>query len=976
MGRIPIATYRLQLSAHVGLAEARTLVPYLHRLGVSDLYLSPVFRARRGSLHGYDVTDHNMINPELGTEADMEALLHTLQQHGMGCLLDIVPNHMGIGDETNRWWYDVLENGPSSLYAGFFDIDWQPPKHALHNKVLLPVLGEQYGQVLEQGDLRLCYDEGAFWVSFYDQRLPLAPRTWSAILEPTLERLGATLSSEDPHLIELESILTALRHLPLQTETDPEKVRERQREKEVGKRRLAHLLNTSLAVHTALQATLLLLNGQKGDAASFDQLEAILAAQPYRLCYWRVAADEVNYRRFFEVNDLAAIRVEQPEVFEAVHALVFRLIRQGGITGLRIDHPDGLLNPEQYFVDLQAGYRQALAAAAPATVVPPEDAPRASPYIVIEKILGANEPLRQHWAVQGTTGYDFLNLVNGLFVAPDGRVPVREVYARFTGLTQSAGEVAYASKLLILQVSMASELHRLARCLERISEQHRWSRDFTLFSLQEALREVVACFPVYRTYTRVVDTTVDSEDRYYIIRAINTAKLLNPALSESLFDFIASLLFLEEPPGLSAAQRSERLDFVLRFQQLTGSVMAKGVEDTAFYRSYPLLSLNEVGGTPERFGVTVDTFHQANAERLTQWPGSLLSTSTHDTKRGEDVRARINVLSEVPDEWERAIQRWQQWNQEHKTLVNGLIAPDANEEYLFYQTLVGTWPLSPVDETQHERLVRRMIQYMEKALKEAKIHSSWINPQVAYDQAVRSFVEQTLNRQSAPRFLADFERFQARIAPLGCLNSLAQTLLKLTSPGVPDVYQGTELWDDSLVDPDNRRPLDFTSRSACLQALQEPPPADLLALVQELLAQWWDGRMKLYVTSSVLQFRRRHHALFQHGSYLPLEASGSRGRHVVAFARYLEPHWSLVVVPRLVAAFASRRTLAVAPKVWGKSVVSLPTQAPTLWHNVLTGETLTASVTSQTAVLPLGTLLQHCPVALLSTAPVAASQAC
>lgn len=972
--RIPVATYRLQLSPCFGLLEARALVPYLHRLGITDLYASPMFRARRGSLHGYDVTDPGVLNPELGTEADLEALIHTLQQHEMGLLMDIVPNHMGIGDESNRWWYDVLENGPSSPYAHFYDIDWQPPKQALHNKVLLPVLDGQYGQVLERGEIRVCYEAGAFFVALYDQRLPLAPRSWTALLEPVLTQVRAILADDEPHLIELESILTSLRYLPLQTETDPEKVRECQREKEVGKRRLAHLMETSPAVSRALQAVLVTINGEKDDAASFDQLDALLAEQPYRLCHWRVAADEVNYRRFFEINDLVAIRVEQPEVFEAVHALVFRLLQQGGVTGVRLDHPDGLRDPEQYFLDLQAGCCKALAGAEAEGAWWSTDGSQGAHYVVIEKILGANEQLRPHWSVSGTTGYDFLNLVNGLFVDPRGQHPFRELYTRCTGSTERPAEVAYASKKLLLQVSMASELHRLARCLEHIAEQHRWSRDFTLFSLHEALREVVACFPVYRTYIRVLCTAVDMEDRYHIIRAVNTAKLRNPAMSESLFDFIASILLLEDPSGLSAAQQAERHDFVMRFQQLTGSIMAKGLEDTAFYRWYPLLSLNEVGGSPERFGVAVETFHQHNSERLERWPGSLLATSTHDTKRSEDVRACINVLSEIPDEWERAVQRWQTWNQEKKTTVNGVIAPDANEEYLFYQTLVGVWPLTAPDEAQRARLRRRLAQYMEKALKEAKIHTSWLNPHAAYDQAVQAFVEQTLTPNATNRFLADFERFHARIALYGCLNSLAQTLLKMTSPGVPDVYQGTEFWDDSLVDPDNRRPVDFASRRACLEALQSYETSALLPLVQELMTQWWDSRIKLYVTWKALHCRRSHAALFQAGRYLSLTCSGARHAHVVAFARCHEPHWALIVVPRFLATLAARPAFPFGARVWGKSQLNLPLEAPQTWHNVLTGEQLQGTLTPQGQGLPLKRIWQHLPVALLTGTSLPASE--
>jgi (1->4)-alpha-D-glucan 1-alpha-D-glucosylmutase len=964
--RMPIATYRLQLTPSFGFADAQALVPYLHCLGITDLYASPFCRARYGSPHGYDVTDHSTINPELGTEADLEALAQTLQQHGMGLMMDIVPNHMGINDESNYWWQNVLENGPASPYAGFFDIDWAPPKQDLQNKVLLPVLGDQFGKVLEQGEMRLGYDEGAFSIDFYNQRLPLAPHTWAAILAPALEQVCSVLAVDDPHLIELESILTSLRYLPLPTETEPEKVRERQREKEVGKRRLANLVATSEPVHSAITAVLVAMNGQKGDPESFNRLESLLAEQAYRLCYWRVAADEVNYRRFFEINDLVAIRVEQPDVFTAVHTLVFRLLQQGIVTGLRVDHPDGLSDPEQYFINLQAGCRRALSEASANGSQPIVADPKRPCYVVIEKILGRNEQLRTHWAVHGTTGYDFLNLVNGLFIDPDGRAPLREFYTQFTGNYQRAGEVAYESKKLILNISMASELYVLARRLDRIAEQHRWSRDFTFLSLQEALREVIACFPIYRTYIRPTHAVVDDEDRYQIVRAVNAAKLRNPARSESIFDFILSVLLFDDPAGLSEAQCAERRDFVMRFQQLTGPVMAKGLEDTAFYRTYPLFSLNEVGGDPEYFGVAVDTFHQRNAERLAQWPCGLLATSTHDTKRSEDVRARINVLSEIPGEWERAVQRWQGWNHAQKSAISGVEVPDANEEYLLYQTLVGAWPLTPLDETGQARFVQRIVQYMEKALKEAKIHTSWLNPHEAYDQAVGTFVQRVLTPGAANRFLADFTLFHARIAPVGLLNALSQTLLKITSPGVPDFYQGTELWDDSLVDPDNRRPVDFSTRRACLAELQQRETEDLLPLVQELLAQWCDGRIKLYVTYKALHFRRSNISLFRDGGYLPIPCTGTRREHVVAFARCKEQNWTLVVIPRLLTKLSSRRQPPVGRRVWGKNFLLLPPEAPLSWHNVLTGEALTGTVTPQGQTLYLSTILQHFPVALLS----------
>jgi (1->4)-alpha-D-glucan 1-alpha-D-glucosylmutase len=961
---IPVATYRLQLNGDFRFADAQALVPYLHHLGITDFYTSPFLKARRGSTHGYDVIDHAALNPEIGSDEDLASLSTELAAQSMGLIIDVVPNHMCIDDEANRWWWDVLENGPSSPYARFFDIDWAPPKENLANKVLLPILGDQYGKILENGEIHLLYEAGAFFITYYERRFPVAPRSTLGILEPACERVRVGLDVEDPHLVELESIITSLRVLPPRTESDPERVRVRLREKEVAKRRLAALIEASDAVREAIEQTVAGMNGRRGDPHSFDQLEALLAHQAYRLSYWRVATDEINYRRFFDINHLAAIRVEEPEVFEAVHGKILQLLRRGHVTGLRIDHPDGLFDPVQYFLDLQSACRRALPTEASAGHESTGDTAERACYIVAEKILVRDERLRPDWTVHGTTGYEFLNQVNGLFIDAAAERQFHAMYARLSGQPLRFGEVAYQSKKLILDGTMSSELHMLARRLDRISEQHRWSRDFTLFSLQEALAEVIACFPVYRSYIRAAKNMVGDEDRHYILSALRTAKRRNPAMSESIFDFIASVLLLQDPEGISAAERDERRDFVMRFQQLTGPIMAKGLEDTAFYRVYPLASLNEVGGNPERFGVAIETFHRQNAERQANWPQALLSTATHDTKRGEDVRARLNVLSEIPRDWERAVQRWQTMNRDKKAELDGAEVPDANEEYLLYQTIVGAWPLQAMDEEAHRHFVERVERYMEKALKEAKLHASWINPNEAYDRAVKQFVREILHPHADNRFLADLLRFQARIAQAGMWNSLAQTLLKITSPGVPDFYQGTELWDFSLVDPDNRRPVDFAKRVTLLEELQQLESNGLLPLVREVLAQPQDGRIKLYIIYRALNLRRAQRNLFTQGTYLPLTTSGARHDHVVAFARRFDNHWALVAVPRLmmklppsVKPFERLRVTIerfprlamklsrspkppVGRKLWRETLLHLPDGAPDGWQNVFTGEEL------------------------------------
>ncbi|HSF34068.1 MAG TPA: malto-oligosyltrehalose synthase [Candidatus Tectomicrobia bacterium] len=964
--RIPAATYRLQLNAGFRFADALALVPYFEHLGITDLYTSPFLKARRGSMHGYDVTDHTAINPEIGSHEDLVALTTELDHYGMGLVLDVVPNHMGIDDGANRWWWDVLENGPSSPYAKFFDIDWAPPKEDLANKVLLPILGDQYGKVLENGEIHLLYEAGTFWIDYYERRFPVAPRTSLDIIEPACQGLRAQLDAEDPHLVELESIITSLRVLPPRTETDREQLRVRLREKEVAKRRLAALTEVSGTVRQAIEQTVTTMNGRRGDPQSFDRLEALLARQAYRLSYWRVATDEINYRRFFDVNQLAAIRVEEPEVFEAVHAIILQLLRTGYVTGLRIDHPDGLFDPMQYFLDLQSACRRALPTYACAGPERPGGAVERPCYVVIEKILVRDERLRTDWSVHGTTGYEFLNLLNGLFIDPAAERHFHALHAQLSGQPFRFGDIAYQSKKVILDGSMSSELHVLARGLDRISEQHRWSRDFTLFSLQEALAEVIACFPVYRTYIRATTNMVGDEDRHYILSALRTAKRRNPAMSESIFDFIASVLLLQDPEGLSEAERAERRDFVMRFQQITGPIMAKGIEDTAFYRVYPLASLNEVGGNPERFGLSAETFHRQNAERLANWPSALSTTSSHDTKRSEDVRARINVLSEIPRDWTRSIQRWQSLNRHKKVDVDGAEVPDANEEYLFYQTLVGTWPLQSMDDAAHQGFIARLEGYMEKALKEAKIHTSWINPNAAYDQAVKQFVREVLRAHPDNCFLDDFVHFQGRVAQAGMWNSLSQTLLKITSPGVPDVYQGSELWDLSLVDPDNRRPVDYGKRASLLEALQRRESRGLVTLVRELVAQRADGRIKLYLTYKALQFRRIHRDLFARGAYRPLTVSGAQKDHVVAFTRHLEQRWVLMAVPRFVIKLSPSAMPPLGKRIWKDTLLLLPDGAPSGWQNVLTGKDL---ITSDHSPAERGLLahevFRHLPIALL-----------
>jgi len=962
--RTPSATYRLQFNLLFPFDQATAIVDYLDDLGITDIYASPFLMARPGSIHGYDVTDQTRFNPEIGGEDSFLRFSAALQERKMGLIADVVPNHMCITHPSNVWWWDVLENGPSSPFARFFDIDWRPPKEELANKVLLPFLGDQYGRVLENQEIKVVYVRDQFEAVYYDNPLPLAPWTWTMILEPAAARLRDKLGSSSEHLAELESITTALSHLPGNTETDEAKIREREREKAIVKRRLAGLMEASPEASEAIQAALAEINGRRGEPHSFDRLERLLESEAYRLSFWRVAMDEINYRRFFDINELAAIRVEDPEVFSAVHALIFGLVSGGHITGLRVDHPDGLFDPEKYFRYLQDTCLAQSPLAKSNGKADRNGADRTF-YIVAEKILIDHEPLRAAWPIEGTTGYSFLNLVNGVFVDHTKSKAFQQLYRRFTGWSQEFDALVRDSKRLILQVAMSSELNVLARKLDRISEQHRWYRDFTLESLRDALKEVLATFPVYRTYIRSDQKEVDSEDRRQITIAIREAKRRNPAISESVFDFIENVLLLEHPEGLDDSQRAERQAFALRFQQLSAPVMAKGVEDTAFYRYYPLASLNEVGGDPERFGLSVNAFHRRNLIRGELWPNSMNASSTHDTKRGEDVRARINVLSEMPSEWYRTIRRWRDINRPLKTQAGELIAPDANEEYLLYQTLVGSWPLLPMNASQHAAYIQRIQAYIEKAVHEAKLHSSWVSPNAEYDRAVQDFVAKLLQPSSDNTFLEDFRQFQAPIAQAGMWNSLSQMVLKMASPGVPDFYQGNELWSFHLVDPDNRQPVDFDRRRKMLAKLREKEAADPAALMERLMSNPCDGAIKLFITHRALRFRGDHRQLFAAGSYIPLAADGNRSNHVVAFARQWNGRTVIALVGRF---FLKLRNSHPAPigDVWGNTAILLPRKIKHYsFQDVFTGQTLAVEEREGEASLALAKVFARCPVALL-----------
>jgi (1->4)-alpha-D-glucan 1-alpha-D-glucosylmutase len=966
---VPVTLYRVQMSRQFRFDDLRETLDYFAALGVTDCYLSPILRPASASTHGYDVSDHGHLNPDLGDEAALHELSAALRARGMGLVMDLVPNHMSVDARRNQWWRDVLENGPSSVFARYFDIDWTPVKRELEGKVLLPILGDQYGIVLERGDLALVYADGGFTTRYGSHLLPVDPRSSGMVLRHELDALERELGPDNPARLEFLSVLTALQHLPPSSSRDADAIAERHREKEVARSRLARTVETTPAIRAHVDRAVTAWTGTPGKPASFDRLHELLEAQNYRLSYWRTAAHEINYRRFFDVNELAGIRMEEPEVFEHAHALVLRLIGDGIVTGLRLDHPDGLADPVAYVAQLQERV-----AAMGFTGTDP-----ARPlYIAVEKILSPGESLLDDWAVHGTTTYRFLNLVNSLFVDASQASAMRRVYTRLTGQRTSFAELTYQSKRLIMRTSMASELNVLAHALNDLSESDRRSRDFTLNGLRTALLETVACFPTYRTY--VSPRGIGARDRDVIETALARARRRNPALEATIFDFLRSVLLPPEPGSPEAARdpigRDRRLAFAMKLQQYTGPVHAKGVEDTAFYRHNVLVSLNEVGGDPAQFGRSPDEFHASNLVRQQRWPLEMIGMSTHDTKRGADVRARIDVLSEIPDAWARAVRRWMRLNASARTTMADGPAPDRNDEYLFYQTLVGVWPPeakdAPLPTEAPRSIVDRVMAYMQKAIKEAKIHTSWVSQDEAYETALRRFVERTLTGAGAREFLATFLELQRPIAKLGLYNSLSQIALTIASPGVVDLYQGSELWDLSLVDPDNRRPVDFAIRRDFLRELEPILTATDASrrapVVTSLHDAWQDGRLKLFVLASLLRERRAQPSLFLEGSYEPLAGTDDVSwRHIVAFARRHGRAVAIAAVPRLV-----RRLLAnpfappLGEAVWGDSGILLPQDlGGSSFVHVVTGEIIAPVSNGRGRVLPAADVFRTSPVALL-----------
>ena len=846
--RVPVATYRLQFHAGWTLRQATEILPYLHDLGISHVYASPLLKARQKSTHGYDVCDPERINPEIGSEMDFQAFVEALRQRGMGLVLDIVPNHMAATLENPRW-RDVLRHGQRSPFADWFDIDWNSPDPELRGKVLVPVLETDLESAVKAGQVHAVLVKGELAIGHGADVFPVGP-------ESSPESVG-DLNAEPKLLLDL------------------------------------------------------------------------LAQQHYQLAPWREADDAINYRRFFGVNELAGVRVELPHVFGVVHSRVLEWYRNGFVDGFRIDHPDGLADP--------FGYLEQLSHAAPEA------------WIVVEKILAHGEALAPTWPVAGTTGYDFLARVLGLFIDSANRKALTDVYETFTGETTDYAVMVRAKKRWILQHSLAADVDRLVRVLQSI-ERVSAGAETDVNLLREILVELISAYPVYRTYFRNGNDADHSMDRQWLAEAVTELRRHRASHSPDLLGWIRGLL--SDPLDDKDASGPIR-DFRCRYQQLTGPAMAKGVEDTAFYCFNRFVALNEVGASPEVFGGTVEEFHRAANEALTRWPDAMLATSTHDTKRSEDVRARLAVLSEIPDQWNTAVRRWSELNERHRQGT----WPDRNAEYLFYQSLVGAWPLT----------TERALEHMTKAAREAKEHTNWTEPSESYESALLGFVRGAM---ADGEFARDVERFVRSIELSGRVNSLAQTVLKLTTPGVPDIYQGTELWDHSLVDPDNRRPVDFERRRELLRSIRQETVASP-SLVQVLLAGT-HGEIKLHLIHRTLSWRQRHPQVFSRGSYEPLTVEGARAKHVCAFARRFEHTTAVVVVPRLTQRLMTRdgKNLPIGDKAWQDTRLCLPGG----WNqngfrNLYTGEIHTGIRERSAVVLGLADVLRTLPVAVLDLLP-------
>jgi (1->4)-alpha-D-glucan 1-alpha-D-glucosylmutase len=926
--RIPTTTYRLQFHKDFTFANARSIVSYLSDLGISDIYASPIFKAKSGSTHGYDVVDPTQLNPELGTAEEFVDLVKEVQQRQMGWLQDIVPNHMAY-DSQNSWLMDILENGADAESFDYFDIDWTPISETIPARVLAPLLGNFYAESLEQGDIKLAYEESGLSINYFGLKLPVRLESYNRFIKNNLGQITRSLGRNHPDFIKLLGILYLVKNVASEA-----KGRELYDRITFVKCLLWELYSQNETVKELFDANVLTFNGEVGKPESFNLLDELLGEQFYRLSYWKVGTEEINYRRFFTVNELISVKVEELKVFNKAHSLIAQLVEDRTFTGLRIDHIDGLYDPAQYLQRLREKVGDT--------------------YITVEKILELSEDLPADWAIQGTSGYEFLNYVNGLFCCTKNQEQFAQFYSAFTLSFTDYETLAADKKRLIIETNLAGDVSNLADRLKRIAGQTRLGGDFTIYGLKRALTEVLAFFPVYRTY--IASDRVSESDRSVIQEAIALSKQKVPQQVKEL-DYIEQLLLRQNEEYLTEAQKSDRLGFIMRMQQLTGPLMAKGIEDTLLYIYNRLLSLNEVGGNPSHFGISLAQFHEFNQHKVEQWPHSMNATATHDTKRGEDMRARLNVLSELPNEWIDWVKVWADLNAAKKLKIAGKIVPNRNDEYFLYQTLVGAFPFEKGALTE---FIDRIKAYAIKAVREAKVHTAWLRPDSEYEEGYLAFIDAIFATPGTNPFLREFKPFQDRVAEYGILNSLSQVLLKNTAPGVPDLYQGDEFWDLSLVDPDNRRPVDYDRRQTVLNYIREQIDRDILALIAELFTTRTDGRIKLFLTYQLLQARKTHREIFQQGDYLPLEVTGELKEHVIAFGRQFEGKMAIAIAPRYFVDLVSPGKLPLGRDIWQDTSIQLPPSAPTNWTNIITAQSLGA----YSSMLSVGEALAHFPVAL------------
>ncbi len=927
--RIPLASYRIQFEPKFGFRQGESIVSYLKELGISDLYASPIFEARPGSEHGYDVVDPRKLNPELGNEKDFLALAKKVKLEEMGWLQDIVPNHMAF-DARNPFLADVLENGPNSQYYNYFDIDWRHYYETIRGKVLIPFLGSFYGAALENQEIRLDFDNNGFFVSYGPLCFPVRLESYASIIAAPLEILRQELGEEHPDFIRCLGVLYILEML----QAEPAG-KERQDKIKFVKHTLAELTDQNKIIRQAFDKALDSYNGRKGEPESFNALENLLAEQWFRLSFWKVASEEINYRRFFFINDLISLNICRKEVFDDTHQFIFELLEKGFITGLRVDHIDSISEIALYLKRLKQRAGDSV-------------------YIVAEKILGLEEDLPA-WPIQGTTGYDFLTAVTGVFCQKSTEKTFTRFYRSFTGVREEYEDLLWAKKRLMAEKHMFGDINNLAHRLKNLSSQHRYGSDITMDSLKRALSEIMVSYSVYRTY---LGTEKNREaDHRYIRTAVESARKKNPALLHEL-NFIENILLLHFDENLGEEDRAKYRQFVIRFQQFTGPLMAKGFEDTLLYVFNRLLSLNEVGGQPERFGIELEEFHDFNLKRKNQWPHSMNATATHDTKRGEDVRARLNVLSEIPAEWGRSIRNWNRINRQHKRVKNRRKIPDKNDEYFFYQTLVGSFP---VEEDHFEDFIRRIKEYLIKAVREAKVHTGWLKPDTMYEEGYMHFVESVLQPGEDNPFWQEFKPFQRKIASYGVFNSLGQTLAKITAPGVPDFYQGCEFWDLSMVDPDNRRPVDYNERQKALKTIQTEAKTNILKLIQHLLHTPQNGWIKMFLILRALQVRKRAVDLFEKGEYRPVFVTGRHKSRVLVYERHLKGQRALIVIPRFLTGLIEEGEMPFGKEVWQDTCLELEREGGEVWENALTGQKLEGH-----RQWPIGLILTHFPLALLT----------